>query len=128
MKKRILRLSLVYLAILGAGLIYLILSRGFGFFLPCFFHEVTGWNCPGCGLTRAAIAISRGDLVGAFGCNPMIVPYAIYGGWYAVTASVRYLRGERDAVIFGPTWVHVVMLILALAFGVVRNLVEIDTI
>ena len=127
MKKRILRLSLVYLALLAVGLLYLFLFRRFGFALPCFFHEVTGWNCPGCGLTRAAGAISRLSFAEALGYNPMIPFYAVYGGWYAVTTSVRYLKGEKHAAVFGPDWAHWVALALVLAFWILRNLVTVDT-
>lgn len=47
----------------------------FAFFLtgsPCVFRVITGVPCPGCGLTRAGIALLRLDLPMAFYYNPMI--------------------------------------------------------
>jgi hypothetical protein len=32
----------------------------------CLFRRFTGWDCPGCGLTRSFCALSAGDIVGAF--------------------------------------------------------------
>lgn len=40
-------------------------------FLPCIFRELTGFYCIGCGLTRALHALVHGDIVRAFGMNPL---------------------------------------------------------
>jgi hypothetical protein len=45
---------------------------GFGIDL-CALHAVTGLPCPGCGLTRAFIAASAGDLTVALGANPFVL-------------------------------------------------------
>ncbi len=37
----------------------------------CFFRQVTGWDCPGCGLTRAFILIFHGDFRQAIACNAL---------------------------------------------------------
>ena len=38
------------------------------FFCP--FKALTGVPCPGCGMTRAMLSITKGDFRGAFGYNP----------------------------------------------------------
>jgi hypothetical protein len=38
------------------------------FFCP--FKALTGIPCPGCGMTRAMLSITKGDFHGAFGYNP----------------------------------------------------------
>ncbi len=38
---------------------------------PCPLHAWTGVPCPGCGSTRAALALLRGDVFGAFAWNPL---------------------------------------------------------
>ena len=38
------------------------------FFCP--FKSLTGIPCPGCGMTRAMLSITKGDFRGAFGYNP----------------------------------------------------------
>ena len=37
----------------------------------CPFHALTGVPCPGCGSTRAVLALFRGDVAAAFGFNPL---------------------------------------------------------
>ena len=96
--------------------------RLLGFGLPCPLYELTGLSCPGCGLTRAAVALSRGELRTALSYNAMLVPYGGYVGWLAVTASVRYIRGEKEPFFFGPQWVHIGFLALTVLFAVLRNI------
>jgi hypothetical protein len=57
------------------GLIGLLVAR----FIPvarlpfwgCAFREITGWPCPGCGLTRVADRISHLNFAGAWDANPL---------------------------------------------------------
>lgn len=39
----------------------------------CLFHATTSWPCPGCGLSRAFSAMSRGEWQVAVGAHPFIV-------------------------------------------------------
>jgi hypothetical protein len=58
-----------------AGLVGLLVAR----FIPvarfplwrCEFRRLTGWPCPGCGLTRAADRLAHGNLLGALAANPV---------------------------------------------------------
>jgi Protein of unknown function (DUF2752) len=49
----------------------------------CPFALMTGTACPGCGMTRAASLLIRGDVGGAIGYHPLIPLIAILaiGGW-----------------------------------------------
>jgi Protein of unknown function (DUF2752) len=40
-------------------------------FWGCTFRQVTGYPCPGCGLTRVADRFAHGDVLGAFKVNPL---------------------------------------------------------
>jgi hypothetical protein len=53
--------------------------------LRCPFHQLTGWWCPGCGLTRGTGRLVTGDIMGAMAHNiftPLIV-LAIAAAWWA---------------------------------------------
>lgn len=40
-------------------------------FPRCIFKAITGYDCVGCGLTRALYALAHGDIVRAFDMNPL---------------------------------------------------------
>jgi hypothetical protein len=68
--------------------------------------------CPGCGLTRATLALMTGDLSGATAFNPLAVvvcPLLVGATAYAI---VRYvLHGRVNADDWGAGW----MLVLSMA-------------
>lgn len=68
----------------GAALwaLYYLWLRRFIPRIPCFFSNVLGIYCPGCGGTRAVYALLHGRLLKAVWCHPL-VPYGavIYGGF-----------------------------------------------
>ena len=43
------------------------------FYPQCLFYLVTGWHCPGCGITRALHALVHFDLPRALAMNPLVV-------------------------------------------------------
>ena len=56
----------------------------------CVSRRVFDFECPTCGMTRAATALARGDLVEATRLHPLIVPLALEAlgvwlawGWFA---------------------------------------------
>ena len=84
MKNRPLRAFLFYLTItVGAGCYYL-LAHCFFPVHSLYFRTVTGWLCPGCGITRMMLHLGSGDLAAAFGDNPVLFccfpSFSLYGG------------------------------------------------
>lgn len=55
--------------ITAIGCIYATIVRYTTFRIPCFFHEITGLNCPGCGITRMFYYLSILDLPHASQAN-----------------------------------------------------------
>ena len=72
------------------GLSYLTFIRLTGFSLPCFFYEVTGIKCAGCGITRMALALSQFEIARAFFYNPIV--FSLLSLWSIV--SVFLLVGR----------------------------------
>ena len=92
-----------------------------GFFPQCPLHQLTGLNCPGCGLTRGFHALFHGDILGALGYNALIPFYVFLFGYIALTMVLIVFRGRGlSTKIFHPKFVYG-FLIFSLVFGVVRN-------
>lgn len=73
----------------------------------CVVHRVSGLPCPGCGLTRAFIAVAHGDLSSAVALNPFVLVLfplfvAVAAVWLAPSAGrarvEAWLRRRRAAV------------------------------
>jgi hypothetical protein len=89
---------------------------------PCPLHATTGLFCPGCGSTRALHHLLHGRLLTAFDFNPLLVaslPFLLY-------AAIRFLLHARRPAPAPPkplpAWAIWSLLVLVLAFGILRNL------
>jgi hypothetical protein len=92
-----------------------------GHYPTCPFLFLTGRYCPGCGSLRAVHALVHGDLGAAIGLNVLtVVGVVVLAGMWARWAA-RAWRGEERTTV-APPWVHYTLLVVIVAFGVVRNL------
>ncbi|MFT6864347.1 MAG: hypothetical protein ACJAVK_002912 [Akkermansiaceae bacterium] len=89
----------------------------------CLFHQHTELLCPGCGSTRAAVALSEGRIIEAVRNNLLFVSGFVFGGLWILLAAirekfpkVRFLQFFRIRLSF--LWV---ILGLLLSFGILRN-------
>jgi hypothetical protein len=109
-------------AVLGSGAILFFFDPSkHGFYPICLFHALTGWNCPGCGGTRAAYQLLHGHLLRALQDNALFVlalaTLLIWGAWFLAQ------RLRRRPVAWAlPGKVLWALLFVTLAFTVLRNL------
>lgn len=62
---------------------------------PCLFHAMTGFYCPGCGGTRAVMALLRGDVLASFIWHPIVPCAAFFGAWFVISQTAcRVSRGR----------------------------------
>lgn len=108
-------------AALGAVVVFFFNPSTSRFYPVCHFHQITGLNCPGCGMTRATHALLHGDLAAALRQNAFFVGLllliALRGAWF----GLNRLRGRRNGVFFQAAWLWP-LLVLAVSFAVLRNL------
>ena len=104
------------------GLAYALFIQCTGLGIPCVFRLVTGYRCPGCGMTHAAMALIHGQPKTAFRENPLslsVVPLLLLYGAYRAEVYIRTARTDFrkwEIVFLGVLWVVV------LAFWLLRNL------
>jgi len=67
-----------------------------GFHLPfCPMASVFGVPCPGCGLTRATLALAHGDVQHALELHPLVLVLSPLFIWAMSSAALGYVRGPR---------------------------------
>ena len=122
MKQRVNKVIFVGTALLLGGLIYAWICHLLGFGLPCLFRVMTGWQCPGCGVSRMCICLLKGDVQGAFAANGVLL-FALPGLIAVIVDStVRYIREGCWRTKGWSTVLVWILTVALLAFGIVRNL------
>lgn len=108
--------------VLALGVAYLVFCRLTGWGIPCIFQLITGWYCPGCGLSRMCIALSGLDIYAAARANIFALCLLPLGGGWLVYRAVKYVRTGSWEEPVAITVCYDVLVVLAILFGVLRNL------
>lgn len=94
----------------------------------CLFHHLTGLDCPGCGMTRAFHALSHGDFCEAVELN-LLSPVLFFTFLLVLILDVVQLTtGFRPGIKLPrrvTLWSGYAALVVVLAYGIVRNIVDI---
>lgn len=89
-------------------------------FPECIWRQITGWECPGCGGTRALYSLFRGDVIASLTMNPLILASyaaALLIGFQAIAGAI----GQRT--VRWPNWLATLLIVTAAAYsGIIRNL------
>lgn len=106
----------------ASGVVWFFDPTKSNFFPVCPLFSLTGFACPGCGLTRGFHALFHGDIITALDYNALIPFFALAFLFLIVTLMSITVRGKgllkmsaSPVFLFGS-------LVLLIAFGVIRNL------
>jgi hypothetical protein len=111
---------LVSLAV-GGAYVYWFQPGQTGFFPACPFRALTGFNCPGCGTTRALHQLLHGNVVAAFELNPLtilLLPVLVYG---LVSFTRSAITGRAMPEVSLPPKLLWFSVFLVFGFWVFRN-------
>ena len=116
------RMVLAGLLVLAAA--YVLICEFTPLRIPCVFHEVTGLDCPGCGITRMCMSLVHFDIAGAYAYNGLALvtlPLLVY---IAGSAAYGYAGGKiPERASKANTAIAVALIAAFLVFGVLRNIV-----
>ena len=124
-KERILKV--IFFLILGIGLLigYYFINKYWHLYIPCMINKVTHLYCPGCGVTRMLFALLKGHVYEAFMYNQFVfilLPFLIF---YIVYKIYLYIEDKKDSVLNKvPNWCYIILLLLTIGWGIVRNFVD----
>lgn len=117
MKKSIIK---IYCALIAVGITYFVIIKTTGLTIPCYINSKTGLLCPGCGITRMFLNLSKFQFVDAFFCNPVIFVLLIL--WIAVSAiclvgKPKFIANSKFLYVF--LYISIFSLFI---FGILRNI------
>lgn len=96
---------------LAALLLYFLAHALFGAFCPSLL--ITGFPCPGCGMTRAVLCLFTGQFSRSWALNPAAV---LWVAWVLLSACNRYIKGGKSKklnwMIFGILFFMVAVYII----------------
>ena len=104
----------------GVLAIYLILRRLTGFSVPCLFRALTGFKCPGCGVTHMLDSLLSLDIKGAREANPFLFftsPFLLLELFYEFLMPHKNSRFKHINSIL-----LIVYCVALIVFGIIRNL------
>jgi len=89
----------------------------------CFFHRLTGLDCPGCGATRATHELLHGRIGAAWCCNALWV-LLLPAFLYAAAGELWLLAGGRPwpGSLAQQRWFWIFVIVAAAVFFILRNL------
>lgn len=112
-------IALVYLICFSNGLVCLLFKTDIGQmvqYVPslCIFNRLTGWHCPGCGMTQAFISLGQFRIIEGFQYN-IFSPFLFYGGlcWLILRKKLSIELGKPYAFLG---------LLLVFIYGIIRNI------
>jgi hypothetical protein len=113
--------NLIFIIAAGAILLlYFFVEPKNGILPKCFFHELTGLYCPGCGVQRSFHALLNGHLLTAIDYNLLFIlflPLIIYF-ILAFTFGKKY---AASSFIYKPLF-SITVVIVVVSFWVLRNI------
>lgn len=105
-----------------SGLVWYFNPSNFNFFPVCPLLSLTGFACPGCGLTRGFHALFHGDLMTALDYNALIPVFIVVFGLVAFSLASLVIRGKSLVRLEDSPKLLIGLFVLLVLFGVLRNL------
>lgn len=93
-----------------------------GFFPVCPLFRLTGFACPGCGLTRGMHTLMHGDFLTALDFNALTPVFALGGVFFLVSLVLLAARGRGLRLGLYRPWMLWSFMVGMLVFGMLRNL------
>jgi len=120
MSNRFFRISIFIIAAGAALLLYFFVEPKNGNLPKCFFHELTSFYCPGCGVQRSFHALLNGHLLTAIDYNLLFIsllPLIIY----FLLAFIFNKKHPASSFIYKPGFSFTIVVVVVF-FWIFRNI------
>ena len=93
---------------------FLFLYLKVGIYIPCLFRKLTGFYCPGCGITRMFLSILQLDFYQAFRYNPLVFILCLF------FLLMKILRFQFSVKV--REYASYFLLFVVVLYGILRNI------
>lgn len=108
-----------FVVVLFLLVLYLVIAGYFNIYIPCPIKAITGFYCPGCGITRMIKSLFELDFYAAFRYNPLLfisLPFDLFLYFDYVFRKNKSLYKKI------PELVWYIIIILLIVYGILRNI------
>jgi len=120
MNNRFLRISILLVAAGALLLLYFFVEPKNGILPKCFFHELTGLYCPGCGVQRSFHALLNGHVLTAIDYNLLFILFLPLIIFFILAFSLGR-KHPATSFIYKPIFSFTVVIVVV-SFWVLRNI------
>lgn len=110
---------IIFITILLVGVTYFCIFVKGGIAIPCMFYEITGYYCPGCGITRCLTSILLLQFYQAFRYNMLVFVFLPFAVLYGMVTYIYWITDHMVKSV--PNYIWTILLIITILFGVMRN-------
>jgi hypothetical protein len=115
--------GIVFAGLIVLGGVYFAFNPAGGYFPPCLFYRLTGFQCPGCGTQRALHCLLHLNIGQAFCYNPLLIPALLL---ISLLLYLNYFGGRQRfpklyRILSGTRFIFSVFLVIML-YWALRNL------
>ena len=122
-KKRTIIVIMLFISTILCLLIYKKINNIYHIGIPCIFHRITGFYCPGCGMTRAIFSLLNLNLKHAIRNNILVVLVMPFIVIYIINYAYIWINNlKKDPSKIFPKWLWYTLLIITILFGIIRNI------
>jgi hypothetical protein len=117
----ILKLVLLFVAIVFVCVLLFKHPSDYGFIPSCVFYKMTGLYCPGCGSMRAMHFLLTGSIFLSLRCNPLVIflfPLIIF----LLIKWLYAIFGQKELTFRGLQYIYWGVLVVIVLFFIIRNI------
>lgn len=81
--------------------------------MPCFYKQLSGIDCPGCGMQRSFIELLNGDFTASIKMYPALLPVLFTLG---LTASHLFFQFKNGAVFIKYSFIFTISIVMVSYF------------
>ncbi len=86
-------------SLLLTALYLAVLSVFWYFKIPCFFQSIFGFDCPGCGMSRAVFSALRLDFAAAFSFHPMFWSLPVLYLYFIFNGKIFHKKSVDNGIL-----------------------------